>query len=110
MLQYHKVADKTMDHLLENLEELVDGVGTPGYEVEYHSGVLTLSLGSHGTYVVNKQPPNKQIWLSSPFSGPKRYDYMEDEDEWIYSRDGRTLHGLLSDELSTAFGRPIEVL
>ena len=31
------------------------------------SGVLTLKLGSKGTYVINKQPPNKQIWLSSPF-------------------------------------------
>ena len=27
-----------------------------------------------GTYVINKQTPNKQIWLSSPISGPKRYD------------------------------------
>jgi frataxin len=74
---------------------------------------------------VNKQPPNKQIWLSSPFryaptvarpylfmiyfSGPKRYDYIEDEDKWVYSRDGRTLHSLLSDELSTALGRTIDV-
>lgn len=30
------------------------------------SGVLTLKLGDKGTYVINKQPPNKQIWLSSP--------------------------------------------
>lgn len=30
------------------------------------SGVLNLRLGEHGTYVINKQPPNKQIWLSSP--------------------------------------------
>lgn len=30
------------------------------------SGVLTLNVGEHGTYVINKQPPNKQIWLSSP--------------------------------------------
>ena len=43
------------------------------------------------------------------FSGPKRYDYIEDEDKWVYSRDGRTLHSLLSDELSTALGRPIDV-
>jgi frataxin len=27
---------------------------------------LTVKLGDKGTYVVNKQPPNKQIWLSSP--------------------------------------------
>ena len=30
------------------------------------SGVLTVRLGRHGTYVVNKQAPNRQIWLSSP--------------------------------------------
>lgn len=30
------------------------------------SGVLTVKLGDKGTYVINKQPPNKQIWLSSP--------------------------------------------
>lgn len=31
------------------------------------SGVLTLSLGiSKGTYVLNKQAPNRQLWLSSP--------------------------------------------
>lgn len=40
------------------------------------SGVLTLAFPPIGTYVLNKQPPNKQIWLSSPKSGPKRYDYV----------------------------------
>ena len=30
------------------------------------SGVLTVKVGDHGTYVINKQTPNKQIWLSSP--------------------------------------------
>lgn len=149
MSHYHEVADKTMDRLLESLEELYEVESKEGYDVEFHvrdlstnlisrqlnfkhfplqSGVLTLNLGPHGTYVVNKQPPNKQIWLSSPFryaaptlahvlyscsnfyfSGPKRYDYIEDEDKWVYSRDGRTLHSLLSDELSTALGRTIDI-
>jgi frataxin len=75
------------------------------------SGVLTLSLGPHiGTYVINKQPPNKQIWLSSPKTGPKRYDYVvfgegqhEKQDtatgDWVYLRDGSTLNDLLMDEL-----------
>jgi len=30
------------------------------------SGVLTVKLGRRGTYVINKQTPNRQIWLSSP--------------------------------------------
>ena len=86
--RYHALSDVTMDTLCESLEELLDVEGNPNYEVEYHvrydvlprfvvsqahyfpyqSGVLTLKLGKHGTYVVNKQPPNKQIWLSSPIS------------------------------------------
>ena len=65
-----------------------------------------------GTYVLNKQPPNRQIWLSSPVSGPKRYDYVlrdgsagggsfdgVGKGEWMYLRDGSTLTGLLQEEL-----------
>jgi frataxin len=91
-----------MDKLLDSLENVLDGLGNHTFEVEYHSGVLTLNLGDKGTYVINKQPPNKQIWLSSPFSGPKRYDYCATEDEWLYARDGRAMSDLLEDELSRA--------
>jgi len=98
-----------MDTLLEFLEELLDRLGNPSYEVEYHSGVLTLVLGDSGTYVINKQPPNKQIWLSSPFSGPKRYDYSPIADSWVYLRDGCTLGDLLNTELSTALGHKVDL-
>lgn len=36
------------------------------FDVSFSSGVLSFSLGDKGTFVVNKQTPNKQIWLSSP--------------------------------------------
>jgi frataxin len=63
-----------------------------------------------GTYVLNKQPPNKQIWLSSPLSGPKRFDWvvagegMNEKEgagkgEWIYLRDGSSLAEILKKEL-----------
>ncbi|KAI0932456.1 hypothetical protein AcW1_000420 [Taiwanofungus camphoratus] len=65
--KYHEYSDATMDKMLESLENLLDEVADPNHEVEYSSGVLTLKLGDKGTYVINKQPPNKQIWLSSPF-------------------------------------------
>ncbi|KXN84781.1 hypothetical protein AN958_12075 [Leucoagaricus sp. SymC.cos] len=109
MERYHALSDSTMDSLLESLENLLDDVADPNYEVEYHSGVLTLKLADQGTYVINKQPPNKQIWLSSPFSGPKRYDYSESVDNWLYSRDGRAMGNLLNEELSKAFEREIDL-
>lgn len=85
MEKYHALSEATMDSLLESLETLLDELADSNYEVEYHvclvllfdiqlhdmvssqSGVLNLYLGEKGTYVINKQPPNKQIWLSSPF-------------------------------------------
>jgi len=85
---------------------------------------LTLTHPSKGTYVLNKQPPNKQIWLSSPVSGPKRFDWVlrpsggmdskQDTEgsqgdvgddghvgggKWTYIRDGSNLSEILRDEL-----------
>jgi len=42
-------------------------------------------------------------------SGPKRYDYVEESDEWVYGRDGVTLNTLLSEELSSIFGQPVQI-
>jgi len=78
--------------------------------VHTQAGVLTVDVKPHGTYVINKQPPNKQIWLSSPVSGPKRFDYVMLGDsmhqkegagvgEWIYLRDGTSLTALLKKEV-----------
>ncbi|KAH7908262.1 hypothetical protein BJ138DRAFT_1158087 [Hygrophoropsis aurantiaca] len=109
MDRYHELSDATMGTLLERLEDLLDDIGNDSYEVDYHSGVLTLSLGASGTYVINKQPPNKQIWLSSPFSGPKRYDYFPASDDWRYLRDGQGLGELLNGELSEILTKPIDL-
>ncbi len=47
--------------------------------------------------------------LRLTISGPKRYDYATKEDAWIYSRDQRSLGGLLNEELSKAFDRDIDL-
>jgi frataxin len=65
-------------------------------------GVLTIALGKHGTYVLNKQAPNAQIWSSSPVSGPVRYDWHAGK--WIYKRDGHELFQRLSSELTQLLG------
>jgi len=98
-----------MEHLLDYLEQLVDESDNPEFEVEYSSGVLTLKLGEKGTYVINKQPPNKQIWLSSPLSGPKRYDYVKERDDWVYLRDNGSLGELLNTELTNALNAEIDL-
>lgn len=77
---------------------------------------MTINFGSsNGTYVINRQSPNRQIWLSSPTSGPKRYDFVPTnknatEGYWIYKHDGITLHELLQEEIRLIVKREVEFL
>ena len=63
--------------LTVNLQELLESdARLTEADVSLASGVLTAFIPGHGTYVINKQTPNKQIWLSSPYSGPARFDLV----------------------------------
>lgn len=67
-LSYHSIADETLDAIAELFDDLGESPSSPGdFDVQLSDGVLTVNLGAgRGTYVINKQSPNKQIWLSSP--------------------------------------------
>lgn len=72
--------------------------------------MLNIKLGEpFGTYVINRQTPNKQIWFSSPISGPKRYDFVQTvttpkvKGYWVYKHDGTTLHETLQAEMKSVF-------
>ncbi|KAI8470984.1 MAG: frataxin [Monoraphidium minutum] len=100
---FHRAADADLELLQERLEVFIEDQDVEGGDVEYSSGVLTVKLGRHGTYVINKQTPNRQIWLSSPVSGPFRYDYAGPH-RWVYARDGREMHQQLDAELTQLLG------
>ncbi|KAL1898668.1 Mitochondrial matrix iron chaperone [Ceratocystis pirilliformis] len=100
--KYHELADEYLENVCTKYEDLQDM--REDVDVEYAGGVLTIKFARVGTYVINKQPPNKQIWLSSPISGPKRYDFVADKSHpdggnWVYLRDGSSMDGLLLAEM-----------
>lgn len=98
-MTYEKISDDALDELSEYLDDCFQEIDVEELDVNLSSGVLTINLGnSIGTYVINKQSPNRQIWLSSPISGPKRYDLVDGK--WIYSHDGSNLHELLQNEFA----------
>jgi frataxin len=101
----HEVADETLEQIedaigvaLEDIEEAL--------ETNLASGVLTMSFGSHGTWVLNKQTPNRQIWWSSPISGPRRYEFVIASDaengNWAYTRREGGIENASKDILHSA--------
>lgn len=80
--------------------------------IVHQAGVLRVDfISKQLSYVLNKQPPNKQIWLSSPISGPKRFDWVVLQEgqnakegggqgDWVYLRDGTSLTDIIRKELA----------
>jgi len=105
--EFHERADHYLGELLQRLEEAQEK--DPAIEVDYSAGVLEVT-SQQNTFVLNKQPPNKQIWLSSPISGPKRFDWVVAQEgmdfkegggvgDWVYMRDGSSLTDIIRKEL-----------
>lgn len=104
---FHRLADSTIHSLQEKFEDYGDSVDLDGFDIDYGNDVLTVKLGELGTYVLNKQTPNRQLWLSSPVSGPSRFDWDQDTKAWIYRRNKAKLYKILEDELEQLCGKPI---
>lgn len=107
---YHTSADETLENIQDTIEQALEDNGIPEFEVTLASGVLTLVLPPHGTWVINKQTPNQQLWWSSPISGPRRYEY--ENDDWVYTRDtshSTTLSQTLNEEINQIYGFDLEL-
>ncbi|KAK4355855.1 hypothetical protein RND71_024826 [Anisodus tanguticus] len=107
--EYHRLANATIHDLQDKLEEYGDSVDIDGFDVDYGNEVLTLKLGSLGTYVINKQTPNRQIWMSSPVSGPSRFDWDQNSKGWVYRRTKANLVKVLEEELEKLCGSAIDL-
>ena len=70
--EYVEKVSEVLDHLTHEFEELENSEVNDCLveDVAYSDGVLKVQVRDLGTYVLNKQTPNLQLWLSSPISGP----------------------------------------
>ena len=78
-------------------------------EFHYSDGVLNIEMRGKKYYVLNKQTPNRQIWLSSPISGPSRFEYFKDDENstgiWKHYRTEECLLQILNKEFNEKFAK-----
>lgn len=102
--RFHAIADQTLSGLLTDVEDTAGDV----LDIDEQGGILTIELDSGAQYIVNKNAPLRQIWLSSPQSGAWHFDW--DGETWVSTRhDGTTLTGLLAEELTAAVGLTVSL-
>eukprot|EP00752_Nemacystus_decipiens_P015568 g13891.t1 len=103
--EFHLVADEALEDIHEAVEEALEDGFAEEFDCNMSQGVLNIVVGDRGTWVLNKQSPNRQIWWSSPISGPMRFEYHDDSKRWLNTRDGKTeLRDLLAQEMDDKCG------
>lgn len=104
---FSHAANETLESLCDKFNELFEEEEVfESADNTLADGVLTAHLGENfGIYVINKQTPNRQLWLSSPSSGPSRFDWDLERQVWVYKHTGESLHRVLDRELGELLGK-----
>ena len=133
--EYISIVTSTLQTMHDTIDNVLDQqTFITDYEISFSQGVLTLKFPPHGTWVINQQTPNLQIWVcpyecitfestkfhgsdltlglfyfffsvllrmqwSSPLSGPKRFEYDDNDKLWFSTKDGLNLGHALSQEI-----------
>lgn len=91
-LEYARLASRTLDVLSERLASM-----PLAGEVDLRDGVLSWKVDGVGEYVFNKQAPLRQLWVSSPVTGPARFEVHADT--WVDTRSRRPLSDFMASEI-----------
>lgn len=113
--QFDRLSD-TIQHTFDR-PDIADG----DVDLSYSNGVLSIRTAQHGTYIINQHNVTRQVWLSSPISGPSKYNWhreraaagarggSERQGQWCNERDvSRDLMTLLEREFGTVFGKDVK--
>ena len=108
-MAYNTAADDFLETVLTAVEDADSDRVT---DTSLSSGVLTVET-KQGVFLINKQAPHLQLWLSSPMSGPSHYDMDKDEKSnavrWVCLKTSKDLVSVLEKELSASLGQPIRL-
>jgi frataxin len=98
---FETIAEKTLNILLDRIDEVLGDT----FDVDLNGGILNIELENGTQYVINKNAPNYEIWMSSPLSGASHYYLDEDLETWVDTRSGDKFFKKLSEELSQCAGK-----
>lgn len=93
IVKYNELSSKVINKIYQILESQ-----TFNFILNENDGVLTYSVPKVGVYVFNKQPANKQVWSSSPFTGPKRF-YVAKDSKWYDTKGDTELKEYVNQEM-----------
>lgn len=91
MSNYRELCDELFSYLEDYLDNLDDDI-----DYESNSDICEITLVNGSKVIINRQPPNEEIWLATREGG---FHYRHDGSEWVDTRDGSKLLDRLTNTL-----------
>ena len=82
---------RAVDAVLARVESRVEN--EPGLDVDLEAGILTVSLADGSRIIVNRQTPNREIWVAARSGG---FHFAWRDGEWRDTRSGEELFAALA--------------
>lgn len=94
-----------VDAVLESIERAVEA-GDADIDTEVNSGILTLEFDNGSKIIVNRQTPNRELWVAAKSGG---FHFRFDGAAWRDTRSGEPLPALLSRVISEQSGAVLSI-
>jgi CyaY protein len=88
-----------VDAVLARIEAAVEG--QDALDVDLESGILTVTCPDRSRVIVNRQTPNREIWVAARSGG---FHFVSRDGRWIDTRSGEELFASLARRVAQQAG------
>ena len=94
---------RAVDAVLARIEEAAEDV--PELDVDLEAGILTLTCADGSRIIVNRQTPNREIWVAARSGG---FHFSSREGAWRDTRSGDELFASLARVIAAQAGVQVD--
>lgn len=94
-----------VDDVLETVEAALE-TADADIDTEINGGILTLEFANRSKIIINRQTPNREIWVAAKSGG---FHFYFDGAAWRDTRSNESLESLLSRAVSEQSGSVVPI-
>ncbi len=102
-----KEFNKMTNDIFEIIFEAFEDFDPDEIEADYHLDHVVIEFSNGTKFILNRQPPVRQIWLATKTEG-YHFNFNSDSQKWLSDKKGEELFDVLSSNISNILGRPFE--
>ena len=102
--KFHLLTKKVYDSVFHSFEKYDPDL----VEADYNLDSISICFQGGIRFVVNRQPPVRQLWLATKDKG-YHFNYDDSNNQWICDRTEREFSEIFSDSVSKLIQQPYQI-